>query len=234
MKCLGAEVLRCLSAVVLVCVSAAVAQGQPAPDLRARRLLLDGGVVWSGSYAIGDSTAQLRGNAAGTSPPPFTLFSASSEVGSVTSVVARVGFTLTPRLVLEGGAAFGTPRVPVAMSRDPEASPQRLAGEQLKQYLFDAAVVWHLPMRWGARVRPFVIGGAGYLRQLHEERTLVETGQVYYGGLGVRHWLRGGSGAARAFGLRGDVRANVRRGGIDFDDKNRVFPTLSVHLFVRL
>ncbi len=219
---------------LVLLISARSAQAQEAPDLRAHRLLLDGGVVWSGSYAIGDSTAQLRGNAAGTSPPPFTLFSASSEVGSVTSVVARVGFTLTPRLVLEGGATFGTPRVPVAMSRDPEASPQRLEGEQLKQYLFDAAVVWHLPMRWGARVRPFVIGGAGYLRQLHEERTLVETGQVYYGGLGVRHWLRGGSGAARAVGLRGDVRANVRRGGIDFDDKNRVFPTLSVHLFVRL
>ncbi len=234
MKRLGAEVLKCVSAVVLVCVSAAVAQGQPAPDLRAHRLLLDGGVVWSGSYAIGDSTAQLRGNAAGPSPPPFTLFSSSSEVGSVTSVVARVGFTLTPRLVLEGGAAFGTPRVPVAMSRDPEASPQQLAGEQLKQYLFDAAVVWHLPMRWGVRVRPFVIGGVGYLRQLHEERTLAETGQVYYGGLGVRHWRRGGSGVARAFGLRGDVRANVRLGGIDFDDKNRVFPTLSVHLFVSL
>ena len=219
---------------LVLLISARSAQAQEAPDLRAHRLLLDGGVVWSGSYAIGDSTAQLRGNAAGTSPPPFTLFSASSEVGSVTSVVARVGFTLTPRLVLEGGATFGTPRVPVAMSRDPAASPQRLEGEQLKQYLFDAAVVWHLPMRWGARVRPFVIGGAGYLRQLHEERTLVETGQVYYGGLGVRHWLRGGSGAARAVGLRGDVRANVRRGGIDFDDKNRVFPTLSVHLFVRL
>ena len=233
-RCLGAEVLRCLSALVLVCLSAVGAQAQESPDLRAHRLVLDGGVVWSGSYAIGDRTAQLRGNAAGASPAPFTLFAASSEVGSVTSAVARLGFTLTPRLALEGGATFGLPRVHVAISQDSEAGAPRIDGEQLKQYLVDAAVVWHLPVRWGTRVRPFVIGGGGYLRQLHEERTLVETGQLYYGGLGARYWFRGGSGTARAFGLRGDVRANVRRGGIDFEDKSRVFPTLAVHLFVSL
>ena len=95
-------------------------------------------------------------------------------------------------------------------------------------------MVWHLPRRGGARLRPFVIGGGGYLRQLHEERTLVETGQLYYFGFGARYWLRGGSGTARAFGLRGDLRANLRRGGIDFEDKNRVFPTLAVHLFLSL
>lgn len=95
-------------------------------------------------------------------------------------------------------------------------------------------MVWHLPRRGSARLRPFVVGGGGYLRQLHEERTLVETGQLYYGGFGARYWLRGGSGTARAFGLRGDLRANLRRGGIDFEDKNRVFPTLAVHLFLSL
>lgn len=226
--------LKCLGALVLGCFGAVAASAQDAPELRAHRLVLDGGVVWSGSYAIGDSTAQLRGNAAGASPPPFTLFSASSEVGSVASAVARVGFTLTPRLVIEGGATFGMPRVHVAISQDPEASQQQLEGEQLKQYLFDAAVVWHLPMGWGARMRPFIIGGGGYLRQLHEERTLVETGQVYYGGFGARYWFRGGSGARRAIGVRGDIRANLRRGGIDFEDQTRIFPTLAVHLFFSL
>jgi len=227
-------VLGCLGAVVLVFWGATSASAQDAPSLRAHRVVLDGGVQWSGGYAIGDVNAQLRTNATGSAPPPFTLFAASSDISSTPSVTARVGVTLSPHLAIEAGAAFGRPRVGVDISRDVEAADQRLEGEQLQQYVFDGALVWHLPVRLGARARPFVIGGAGYLRQLHEERTLVETGQVYFAGIGARYWLRGGSGRARSVGLRGDLRANLRRGGIDFEDKVRVFPTLAVSLFVSL
>lgn len=234
MRCWGAGVLRCLGAVVLGCLSAAAASAQEAPEFRAHRMVFEGGVVWSESYAVGDVDAQLRGNAAGSTPPPVTWFSASSEVARAMSAIVRVGFTLSPHLVLEGGGVFGMPRVAVQISGDAEASQQQLEGEQLQQYLFDGALVWHLPSRLGPRVRPFVMGGAGYLRQLHEDRTLVETGQVYYAGIGARYWFRGGSGRARSLGLRGDLRANLRRGGIDFEDKARIYPTLAVHLFFGL
>lgn len=221
-------------AVVLMCWSATSASAQDAPSLRAHRVVVEGGVAWSGGYTIGDTDAQLRTNATGTAPPPFTLFSVSSDVSRATSVTARVGFTLTPRLAVEVGGQFGMPRVGFSVSQDVETAAQRIEGEQLKQYLFEGAVVWQLPVRLGSRMRPFVIGGGGYLRQLHEERTLVETGQIYYGGIGARYWLRGGSGRARALGLRGDLRANVRRGGVDFDNTVRVFPTLSASLFLSL
>ena len=207
---------------------------QEAPALRAHRVVLEGGVVWSGGYDVGDINAELRSNAVGSTPPPFTWFSASSKVGSVASVTGRVGFTLTPTLAIEGGGVFGMPRVAVTITGDTETNQQDLEGEQLRQYLLDGAVVWHLPVRLGPRARPFVVGGAGYLRQLHEERTLVETGQVYYAGVGARYWIRGGSGTARSLGLRGDLRANLRRGGIDFEDKARVYPTLAIHLFLSL
>lgn len=226
--------LRWLGALVLGCLSADVASAQEAPALRAHRVVLEGGVVWSGSYDVGDINARLRSNAVGSTPPPFTWFSASSQVGSVPSVAARVGFTLTPTLAIEVGGMFGRPRVAVTITGDAETTRHDLEGEQLGQYLLDGAVVWHLPVRLGPRVRPFVVGGAGYLRQLHEERTLVETGQVYYAGVGARYWIRGGSGTARSLGLRGDLRANLRRGGIDFEDKARVYPTLAVHLFLSL
>ena len=232
--CWGARVRGCWGAVVLGCLSATAASAQEAPELRAHRVVFEGGVVWSGSYGIGDVDAQLRGNGTGTTPPPFTLFAASSEVASAASAIVRVGFTLSPSLVVEGGGVFGMPRVAVRISGDAEASQQQLEGEQLQQYLFDGALVWHLPKRLGPRVRPFVIGGGGYLRQLHYERTLVETGQVYYAGIGARYWFRGGSGRARSLGLRGDLRANMRRGGIDFEDKARIYPTVAVHLFFSL
>lgn len=220
-------------AVVLLCSSAAGAQAQEAPTLRAHRVVLDGGVTWSGEYPIGDTQAQLRGNAPGA-PAPFTLFTASSDVRRAQGVTVRVGFTLTPSVMVEAGGAFSRPRVGVAIAQDTEAGAQQIAGERLKQYFFDGALVWHLPQRLGPRVRPFVVGGGGYLRQLHEERTLVETGQIYYGGVGARYWIRGGSGTTRSMGLRGDLRANVRRGGVDFENKARVFPTASLHFFVGL
>ncbi len=226
--------LRWLGALVLGCLSAEVASAQDAPALRAHRVVLEAGVVWSGSYDVGDINAELRSNAVGSTPPPFRWFSASSKVGSVASVAARIGFTLTPTLAIEGGGVFGMPRVAVKITGDAETNQQDLEGEQLRQYLLDGAVVWHLPVRLGPRVRPFVVGGAGYLRQLHEERTLVETGQVYYAGVGARYWIRGGSGTDRSLGVRGDLRANLRRGGIDFEDKTRVYPTLAVHLFLSL
>lgn len=232
LMCSGARVLRCCIAVALWCFAAAYAEAQELPALRGHRVVFEGGAVWSGGYAVGDVNAELRSNAAGITPPAFTLFTASSDVSRATSVSLRVGFTLTPAVTIEGGAVFGMPRVGVSIAQDAEAAALRLEGEQLQQYLFDTAVVWHLPVRLGPRVRPFVIGGGGYLRQLHEERTLVETGQIYYAGIGARYWMLGGAGTARSFGLRGDLRANLRRGGIDFENKTRVFPTLALNLFV--
>ena len=218
----------------LMLVLARTAEAQEAPAFRPHRVVLDGGMTWSGGYAVGDVNAQLRGNAPGSTPPPFTLFSASSDVSRTPGLSVRVGVTLTPQLIIEGGGSFAMPRVGFAIAQDPEVGAQRIEGEQLKQYVVDAALVWHLPLRLGSRARPFVIGGGGYLRQLHEERTLVETGQVYYGGVGARYWLRGGAATARSFGIRADVRANVRRGGIDFENKVRVFPALAAHLFLSL
>ena len=202
--------------------------------LRAHRVVFDGGAAWSGGYGIGDVDAQLRGNGTGMAPPPVTWFSASSEVESTASVIARIGFTFSPSLMVEGGAVFGMPRVAVSITGDAEAASQQLEGEQLQEYLFDGALVWQLPMQMGSRMRPFVLGGAGYLRQLHQERTMVETGQVYYTGVGARYWLRGGSGTTRSLGVRGDLRANWRTGGIDFENKTRLYPSLAVHLFFSL
>jgi hypothetical protein len=79
-----------------------------------------------------------------------------------------------------------------------------------------------------------VSGGVGYLRQLHEERTLVESGQQYYAGGGVRFWLRGRPDSARSLGVRGDIRMNFRANGIDFENQTRLSPSVSLLLFVGL
>jgi hypothetical protein len=216
---------------VLVLADTASAQSAKPPSLLAHRLTLIGGVTWSGSYSIGSGDAILRTSAVGATPPPFTLFKAASTVESIAGFEGRAGFTVTKNLAVEVGGAFARPKVAVAISADPEVAAQRLEGEELHQYVFDAGAVWQLPYRVGRRARPFVSGGAGYLRQLHEGRTMIEHGQIFYAGGGLRYWIRGGDGLKRSLGLRADARATWRRGGIDFDNRTRTFPTISGFVF---
>ncbi|MDO8681500.1 MAG: hypothetical protein Q7R30_23530 [Acidobacteriota bacterium] len=223
--------LRTACLIVLVLSSTASAQSAEPPTLRAHRATVSGGVTWSGSYPVGTRNAILRSSVVGASPPPFTLFSAASTVASIAGLEGRVGFAVTRNLVVEIGGAFAKPRVSTAISADPEVAAQVLEGEELQQYAFDAGAVWQLPFRFGRRARPFVSGGGGYLRQLHEGRTLVETGQIYYAGGGVRYWIRGGSGTRRSLGVRADARATWKKDGIDFDNRTRTFPTVSAFVF---
>jgi hypothetical protein len=205
---------------------------QDAPALRANRVTINAGVSWLGGYDVGDATAQLRGNGNGAAPPGFTLFTADSRVSPATAPELRVSVSLTPRLALEGGASVAHPRIGVRIAGDAESASQELPGEKLQQYVFDGGVNWQLPIDTGSRMAPFVTGGAAYLRQLHEDRTLAETGRIYYAGAGARYWLRGGHGTTPPVGVRGEFRINLRAGGIDFEDKMRTYPTVSLFLFL--
>jgi len=221
-------------AAILLLVTALPAAAQDAPELRDHRVTINAGVTWLGGYDIGSSVVQLRGNGTGLTPPPFTLFTADSHFSTATAPEFRAGVSLTPRCVLEGGATLAHPRIAVGISGDAEAAAQELPGEALEQYVFDAGLNWQLPIDLGRRLAPFVTVGAGYLRQLHEDRGLAETGRIYYAGGGARYWLRGGHGNTRPAGLRGEFRMNLRRSGIDFEDKMRAYPTLSLFLFIGL
>jgi hypothetical protein len=200
-----------------LCFAADRASAQEAPALRAHHFTIGAGLVWSGSYGIGDASAQLRSNAPGATPPATPLFTA-----------------VTRRTAVEFGFALTRPHVAVEIAGDAEAPSQHLLGEELQQYLIEGGVTWQLPMRTGARLAPFLSGGGAFLRQLHEDRTLAETGEIYYAGGGARYWLLGRDGSGRALGLRGDARVNFRRKGIDFEDKMRSYPTLSVSVFLGL
>ncbi len=218
----------------LLVVLATPATAQEAPELRDNRITISAGGTWLGGYDIGGSTTHLRGNAPGSTPPSFTLLTSESRFTSVTAPELRVGVSLTRRLTIEGGASVSRPHIGVSISADSEAPAQDLPGEELQQYVFDGGVSWQLPINLGRRMAPFATGGAGYLRQLHEDRTFAETGRIYYAGGGARYWLRGGHGNQMPVGLRGEFRINLRSNGIDFEDKMRAYPTFSLFLFIGL
>lgn len=224
-------VARLLCGCLCIAGTAQAQGGREGPSLRRHHVTLTGGVTWTGGYAIGDATAQLRGNAVGTSAPPFTLFRAESAIDGAAGVEARVGYALARHLSIEVGLAYARPGITTELSQDEEASPMAIDAERLAQYVIDVAAAWQLPRPAAGRLRPFVAGGVGYLRQLYDERTLVETGRIYYVGGGARYWLRRGDGRQRSLGLRGDVRATFRQDGVDFEGRTRVWPAMSVMMF---
>ncbi len=198
------------------------------------QVTISAGPARLGGHAIGTSTAELRANAPGATTPPFTLFTVDSRIAPSWAGAIRVGVEVTSRITIEGGAVFARRHVPFSISSDPEAGPQQFKGESLQHYEFDAAMAWALPRPSGNRLRTFVLGGVGYLRQLHQDRTLVESGQLYYAGGGARYWLWHRPDSSRSLGMRGDLRLNVRRDGFDFETRTRLYPSLSLLLFVAL
>ena len=203
------------------------------PTLREHRFTVSGGLSWLGGYDIGTSTATLRRNQPGTAAPgPFTLFRADASMQSRAAVEARIGYALTRELALEVGGSYGRPVVSANITDDAEAGPERLADQRLSQYGIDASAVWQLSaLKLGSRGRPYVIGGAGYLRQLDVDRVKAETGRTFHIGGGLRYWLRGGDATRRALGLRAEARLQARTGGVDFAGKTRVFPVVNMFGF---
>jgi hypothetical protein len=220
------------SCAALLLALAVPSSAQEAPQLPDNRVTINAGVAWLGGYDVGTSTAELRGNGTGSTTAPFTLLTADSRFSTATAPELRVGLSLTRRLAIEGGVSLSHPRIGVSIKADPETAAQELPGEELQQYVFDGGLSWQLPIHMGRRLAPFVTTGAGYLRQLHEDRTLAETGRIFYAGGGARYWLRGGHDQSRPIGLRSEFRVNMRSKGIDFEDKTRTYPTFSVFVFI--
>ena len=220
---------------VLVLVAIArPASAQDGPALAPLRFVLSAGVIAGGGYAVGDQTAELRRNATGN-PAPLPFFRTESTFEGSQGFDARVDFALTRSWAVEVGAAYSTPRLGVTVAADSEADPGIQLAEEVSQYSVDVSGLWHLP--WpslGRRARPYVIGGGGYLRQLHEDRLVAETGGLLHVGGGVWLWFRGEAAAARAIGLRAEARLVRRSGGIEFDDSSRSYPAFSILGFLGL
>ena len=145
---------------------------------------------WSGGHDVGAATATLRTNAPGATPPPFTLFNVDTSAPSPGGEV-RVGVALGSRFTIEGGVLLARQELAFRITGDRESSAQQFDGETVQHYVFDAGLR-ELPVARGPRLRTFAGGGAGYFRQLHQDRTLVETGQVYYVGGGARYCCAAG------------------------------------------
>ena len=201
----------------------------PRPDRAGVEVAI--GALWIGHQALGSNDA----NETTPGGSSLRIFSTSSDLASVAGFEGRIAVRLIQSLEAEVEASYGTPQLNVTISNDIENAPPVTAIETVEQFTVGAGVVWSVPLRsLSPRLVPFVTGGGGYLRQMHAERTLLETGQDYQVGGGVKFllWSRPG-GFVNAIGARVDARAVVRMKGVAFDDGGHAAPAVGASAFVR-
>jgi hypothetical protein len=207
----------------------AVAQvwiGSDAP--RRGSVEITGGVAAFGGFNLGAGDAEETRNI-NTGSGPFALFAADSRMAPAPGALLRAGVYLSHAISLEGGLQYGRPTLSSRLSSDTEQAPDLTADETITRYVFDGSLLFHVSglSFAGGRGMPFLSGGAGYLRELHEQNELVETGREYHAGGGIKIWF--GERTPR-LGLRAEIGASIRNGGADFRSGNRTVPTAGVAL----
>lgn len=188
---------------------------------------LSGSLLWLGTSTLGSSAATMTPDQGQTR---YTYFNTSASLQSVAGVDARLTYHVTSMFAVEGGFTYSHPGVALTVSGDAENTPGFTStGERLSQYFLDAAALVDLrPLTFAeGRGRPFVEGGVGYLRQLHEGNVVAGTGQVYHTGGGVKYFvIARPRGFFKSFGFRFDARIYFRSGGYSFNNTSRAFPAI--------
>jgi hypothetical protein len=224
----AAAVAFAIAGMCTVGVPAANAQSSPAGPGRLEASI---GALWIGHQVLGSANATETTPTAG----PLQIFTTSSELAAVFGLEGRFAVRLLPSLEAEVQGSYGAPELRVAISGDTEGASSVTAVETVQQFTVGGGVVWYMPARLlGSRLVPFVTGGVGQLRQMHQDRVELDTGRYIQVGGGVKYFfLSRSSGFVNALGARIDVRALVRTKGVAFDDEGHTSPSVGVSAFVR-
>lgn len=183
------------------------------------------GVLWLGGYDAGGGAALETRNTA-TGSGPLTLFETDSQMLSTTGVGAQVGVYLGRRVSAEAVFQYSRPILRLRPTSDFENADSVNIDGQVTTYVAGGSLLYHFG---DGRFVPFVSGGGGYLRQLHEDNAVVVTGSEVHAGGGLKLWF----GSASRVGLRLDAQVSSRDKAVSFEEKRRLIPTLGAGLTVR-
>ena len=170
-----------------------------------------GGFRWIGSVDL----ASVPANETTLGGGSRALFNSATMLDQSFGGTATVGVRLSQLIRVEGAVVFSPTQLSTRITEDAEGVPDTTITSPVTQILVEGGVLAQ-PRRWRTRhVSPFVVAGLGYLRQLNDGRTLVETGSSYYVGGGL-YYVRTAArpGRVKATGVRADVRALVLHDGV--------------------
>jgi hypothetical protein len=208
--------------------SAASAAAQSQPNIG--RVEIGAGLLWIGPQTAGTRAATETAS----SGAPLTLFNTTSTLGSAPGAEVRVGVKLTPALEAEASGTYARPVLRTETSGDFEGAAAVTATERLQQYTIGGGANWYFLRRGPSAITPFVHASAAYLRQLHENATLVDTGRVYAFGGGAKIMLTSTSRRrVKGAGIRADALAFVRSKGVSFDGRSAPSLAIGASFFFR-
>ncbi|MBS1820279.1 MAG: hypothetical protein JSU08_20295 [Acidobacteria bacterium] len=204
-------------------VTTVIAQGGPHD-----RVEIAGGVRWMGPLDFG--TVDAKETTFGNSTR--SLFSTTSQLDRSVGATATVSVRAIRALRVEGSFSYSPTGLTVRVTNDVEKVPDTQARAPVTQFLVEGGLL--APVGARGRLTPFVTGGLGYLRQLNDGRTLVETGRSFYAGGGL-YYVRAATHPRRvkATGARVDVRAAFLRDGVAPDSRMRGAPAVTAAFFAR-
>jgi hypothetical protein len=187
----------------------ALAQTSAAP--RPHSLELAGGLAFMSGIDFGSRDANLTANAPGD--PGYPLFHTATALGAGTGVDGRIAFNLTRTFAAEGAFLWVRQTLETDIRGDKEAAPNTTLTQPLDTYYMGGALVVHLTKAQFAKGKglPFVLGGAGYRRQLDDRQLLTGSGPAFEAGGGVKYFfVRHRRRVLRDLGLRADGRVYVQ------------------------
>lgn len=223
--------LRALVLAVLVAMPAQAA-AQAVRDGHVHRFEVAGEFGYFSGVDLGSANATLRANT--PTPGPYTFFTTATSLGGSFVADARVGWWASHRIAVEGHLGYSRPAIETSVSADAEGAVPITVVERVNQYVIDAGILFRInEMRIGGLV-PYAVGGAGYLRQLHEGLAFIDQGHVYHLGGGVtRDLMTRTRGVIRAAGLRADARVYFLSGAASLNDRTTAHGSYSAGLFIR-
>lgn len=223
-----------IAVALLAAASPLAAQSTAAPSWRPWHPVVAVGGTVSGGESLGSRTIESRAVAVGTATPAGAiLFRTDSTLDRGVGGDIVVTLPVTRTLALEARGTAGRRTLTTRISGDAEGATGSASNERVTDVEIGGRVSWLLPGgRWPRRLRPFVAAGGAYLRQLHQDRILVETGSAWRTDVGTHVWWRGDRGRGTALGATVEVGWQWRRGGIAFVDGSRGSPAATARLFV--
>lgn len=161
----------------------------------------------------------------------LSVFETRSELAASPGAVVRVGVRATSAWWLESSFAVSATRLATRVTRDRDVAPVTIR-ETISQYTIEGRVVRRLP-GGGRRLTPFICGGGGYVRLLHDDRTLAEDSWSAHGGGGFDYQFSTSALRSARPGLRVDGRGQLLPRRAALDDRSHVVPVFEATFFVR-
>jgi hypothetical protein len=215
-----------MAAVVLI---AACDAGTAAAQPPAGRIEVAAGAAGIGAMSFDPVAANETTLGSGTR----ALFDTRTQLDGSIGAGLTFGVRLTDLIRAEATVAYNPTHLTTRVTSDTEGVPDVAVDTKVTQYIVGGDILAQ-PSRWRrGRLAPFVTLGAGYLRQLSDGRTLVQTGTAYFGGGGLFYQRVVEGRRLKATGIRVDVRALALRDGVSLDRATRVTPAVTASLFAR-